>query len=87
MPSPLGPLSFVSLTYLLLFIAISSPKTSDILHQALDMHRDDWNKVAEHVGTRTQDECIMHFLKLPIEDPFLEPAKGPAMEGETGGIG
>ena len=51
------------------------------------MHRDDWNKVAEHVGTRTQDECIMHFLKLPIEDPFLEPAKGPAMEGETGGIG
>ena len=36
------------------------------------MFKDDWNKVAEHVGTRTQDECILHFLRLPIEDPYLE---------------
>lgn len=36
------------------------------------MHRDDWNKVSHHVGTRTQDECILHFLRLPIEDPYLE---------------
>ena len=36
------------------------------------MHRDDWNKVASHVGSRTQDECILQFLKLPIEDPYLE---------------
>ena len=39
------------------------------------MCRDDWNKVAIHVGTRTQDECILHFLKLPIEDPYLEENK------------
>merc|ERR1712059_108389 len=31
-----------------------------------------WNKVCEHVGSRTQDECILHFLRLPIEDPYLE---------------
>lgn len=36
------------------------------------MYKDDWNKVCEHVGSRTQDECILHFLRLPIEDPFLE---------------
>merc|ERR1711972_1086170 len=29
-------------------------------------------KVCEHVGSRTWDECILHFLRLPIEDPFLE---------------
>lgn len=40
--------------------------------QGLEMFKDDWNKVAEHVGTRTQDECILHFLRLPIEDPYLE---------------
>ena len=40
--------------------------------QGLELHKDDWNKISEHVGTRTQDECIMHFLKLPIEDPYLE---------------
>uniref|UniRef100_A0A669QCX1 SWI/SNF related, matrix associated, actin dependent regulator of chromatin subfamily c member 1 n=1 Tax=Phasianus colchicus TaxID=9054 RepID=A0A669QCX1_PHACC len=42
------------------------------LSQALEMYKDDWNKVSEHVGSRTQDECILHFLRLPIEDPYLE---------------
>lgn len=40
------------------------------------MHRDDWNKVSAHVSTRTQDECILQFLKLPIEDPYLEEKPG-----------
>ncbi|XP_022082605.1 SWI/SNF complex subunit SMARCC2-like isoform X2 [Acanthaster planci] len=43
-----------------------------LLLEALEMYRDDWNKVSEHVGSRTQDECILHFLRLPIEDTFLE---------------
>ena len=29
--------------------------------------------MCEHVGTRTQDECILKFLQLPIEDPYLDP--------------
>lgn len=40
------------------------------------MYKDDWNKVCEHVGSRTQDECILQFLRLPIEDPYLEEAPG-----------
>eukprot|EP00094_Tigriopus_californicus_P005291 TCALIF_05101-PA protein Name:"Similar to SMARCC2 SWI/SNF complex subunit SMARCC2 (Homo sapiens)" AED:0.04 eAED:0.04 QI:0/0.66/0.57/0.85/1/1/7/277/1078 len=48
-----------------------------LLLEALEMYKDDWNKVCEHVGSRTQDECILHFLRLPIEDPYLEdPAHG-----------
>lgn len=39
------------------------------------MYKDDWNKVSEHVGSRTQDECILHFLRLPIEDPYLEDSE------------
>ncbi|CAF1501460.1 unnamed protein product, partial [Adineta ricciae] len=59
----------------------SNPKTkvkdwSDqeilLLLEGLEMYKDDWNKVCEHVGTRTQDECILKFLQLPIEDPYLE---------------
>lgn len=42
-----------------------------LLLEALELHRDDWNRVAAHVGTRTHDECILHFLRLPIEDPYL----------------
>uniref|UniRef100_A0A3B3VDR1 SWI/SNF related BAF chromatin remodeling complex subunit C2 n=1 Tax=Poecilia latipinna TaxID=48699 RepID=A0A3B3VDR1_9TELE len=43
-----------------------------LVSQGLEMYKDDWNKVSEHVGSRTQDECILHFLRLPIEDPYLE---------------
>jgi len=41
------------------------------LLEGIELYKDDWNKVCEHVGSRTQDECILHFLRLPIEDPFL----------------
>lgn len=47
-----------------------------LLLEGLEMYKDDWNKVCEHVGTRTQDECILHFLRLPIEDPYLEDDGG-----------
>ena len=41
-------------------------------------------KVCKHVGgSRTQDECILHFLRLPIEDPYLEDPE----HGTKGGIG
>lgn len=50
----------------------SLPLSFFFLSQALEMYKDDWNKVSEHVGSRTQDECILHFLRLPIEDPYLE---------------
>jgi len=51
-----------------------------LLLEGLEMYKDDWNKVCEHVGTRTQDECILHFLRLPIEDPYLEdPEAGGAL--------
>ena len=46
-----------------------------LLLEGLEMYKDDWNKVSEHVGSRSQDECVLHFLKLPIEDPYLEEAK------------
>lgn len=54
-------------------------KETVLLLEALELYKDDWNKVCEHVGSRTQDECILHFLRLPIEDPYLEDA------GEGGG--
>merc|ERR1711868_125280 len=49
-----------------------SPQETLLLLEDLELFKDDWNKVCEHVGSRTQDECILHFLRLPIEDPYLE---------------
>lgn len=42
------------------------------LLEAIEAHDDDWGAVADQVGTRTRDQCIQHFLQLPIEDPYLD---------------
>jgi SWI/SNF related-matrix-associated actin-dependent regulator of chromatin subfamily C len=49
-----------------------------LLLEGLEMHSDDWAKVAAHVRTRTAEQCVLHFLRLPIEDPFLDTAFPPS---------
>ncbi|KAK9767465.1 SWI/SNF and RSC complex subunit Ssr2, variant 2 [Basidiobolus ranarum] len=48
-----------------------------LLLEGLEMYNEDWEKVSEHVGTRSREQCILHFLKLPIEEPYLESEKSP----------
>lgn len=42
-----------------------------LLLEAISKHGEDWNRVASHVGTKSKAECIMHFIKLPFGDQFL----------------
>ncbi|OTA90274.1 hypothetical protein M434DRAFT_370796 [Hypoxylon sp. CO27-5] len=61
------------------------------LLEALERYDDDWAEIAEHVGTRTREECVLQFLQLDIEDKYLEteapihPPTGLAMLGKHGG--
>jgi SWI/SNF related-matrix-associated actin-dependent regulator of chromatin subfamily C len=48
------------------------------LLEAVEMFDDDWSQIAEYVATRTREECVLEFLKLPIEEPFLGADKGEA---------
>ncbi|KAL7751806.1 SWI/SNF and RSC complex subunit Ssr2 [Sorochytrium milnesiophthora] len=41
-----------------------------LLLEGIEMHEDNWGSIAEHVGTRTREQCIAHFLELPIEEPY-----------------
>ncbi|KYR02160.1 myb domain-containing protein [Tieghemostelium lacteum] len=43
-----------------------------LLLEALDIYSDSWTDVADHVGTKTKEQCLLHFLRLPIEDSYLE---------------
>lgn len=43
-----------------------------LLLEGIEMYEDDWDKVGDHVASKTKEQCIVHFLQLPIEDPFLE---------------
>ena len=53
-----------------------APWTEDellLLLEGLEIYDDNWNKIADHVGSRTREECVVKFLQLEIEDKYLEP--------------
>ncbi|KAK8059658.1 hypothetical protein PG996_009588 [Apiospora saccharicola] len=61
------------------------------LLEGLEKYDDDWAEIAEHVATRTREECVLQFLQLDIEDKYLEseaPVHAPtglSMLGSEGG--
>lgn len=42
-----------------------------LLLEALEMYGDNWTLVSEHVGSKGKTQCVVQFLRLPIEDTFL----------------
>lgn len=58
-----------------------------LLLEGLELFDDDWNSVADHVGSRTREECVMKFLQLEIEDKYLEgePDTSAAVNGVVAG--
>lgn len=42
-----------------------------LLLEGIEMYDDDWNLIASHVGSKTREECILKFLQMPIEEPYL----------------
>ena len=44
-----------------------------LLLEGLESYDENWNKIADHVGSRTREECVIKFLQLEIEDKYLEP--------------
>ncbi|KAF2772192.1 SWI/SNF complex protein [Teratosphaeria nubilosa] len=55
-----------------------------LLLEGLEMFDDNWESVADHVGSRTREECVMKFLQLEIEDKYLEDSP---RDGQANGIG
>jgi SWI/SNF related-matrix-associated actin-dependent regulator of chromatin subfamily C len=43
-----------------------------LLLEGLEQFDENWTAVANHVGTRTREECVMKFLQLEIQDKYLE---------------
>lgn len=56
-----------------------------LLLEGLEMFPDnDWDRIAEHVSTRSKEDCIAKFLQLPIEDQYLAEAGGVPTGGPYG---
>ncbi|GLT42774.1 hypothetical protein SLA2020_167580 [Shorea laevis] len=45
-----------------------------LLLEALELFKENWNEIAEHVATKTKAQCMLHFVQMPIEDAFLDLA-------------
>ncbi|KAF1354219.1 SWIRM-domain-containing protein [Lizonia empirigonia] len=68
------------------FTKISNPEYSSIsdseekwteeetllLLEGLEEFDEDWNRVADHVATKTREQCVMKFLQLEIEDKYID---------------
>ncbi|XP_050208575.1 SWI/SNF complex subunit SWI3C [Mercurialis annua] len=49
-----------------------------LLLEAMEIYNDNWNEIAEHVGSKSKSQCILHFLRLPMEDGLLENIEVPS---------
>ncbi len=47
------------------------------LLEGMERYDEDWEHIAEYVGTRSKEECVVKFLQFEIEDKYLdaEPVK------------
>jgi SWI/SNF related-matrix-associated actin-dependent regulator of chromatin subfamily C len=52
--------------------AAAAAAAASRLLEGLELYKEDWAAVAAHVGTRSQAACLAHFVRLPIEDQFVE---------------
>ena len=58
-----------------------------LLLEALEVFDENWNAIADHVGTRTREQCVVKFLQLEIDDKYIEseiadqPNFGPLNRG------
>lgn len=42
------------------------------LLEGLEQYDENWAEIAEHVGTRSKEECVVKFLQFEIEDKYLD---------------
>jgi len=44
-----------------------------LLLEALEIFKGkEWGEIAEHVATKTKEQCMLYFLQMPISEPFLD---------------
>lgn len=56
-----------------------------LLLEGLENFDEDWQQIANHVGTRTREECVLKFLQLEIEDQYIEDLPGNGDSALRGG--
>lgn len=50
-----------------------------LLLEAIELYNENWNEITEHVGSKSKAQCIIHFLRLSVEDGLLENVDVPGV--------
>lgn len=68
---------------LLLLEGIEMYASVDLNNQTLFVNSNgQWDKIAEHVASKSREDCLVKFLQLPIEDKYLANLVGQKKDGE-----
>lgn len=54
-----------------------------LLLEAMEIYHENWNEIAEHVATKSKAQCILHFLRLPMENGLLENIEVPGVSSNS----
>ncbi|KAL0365902.1 UNVERIFIED_CONTAM: SWI/SNF complex subunit SWI3C [Sesamum radiatum] len=54
-----------------------------LLLEGMQLYNENWNKIAEHVGSKSKAQCILHFVRLPLDGVPLDKIDVPSTSGLT----
>ena len=43
-----------------------------LLLEGIELYNENWDQISDHVGSKTKEQCLLHFIRLPVEDSFIE---------------
>ncbi len=46
-----------------------------LLLEGIEMFEDNWEQIADHVGTRDKSQCITRYVQLPIDEQYITKKK------------
>lgn len=58
-----------------------------LLLEAMELYNENWIEIADHVGTKSKAQCILHFVCLSIDETNLEKIEVPAASNLPNGNG
>lgn len=54
-----------------------------LLLEGMQLYNENWNQIAEHVGTKSKAQCILHFVRLPLDGASLDKIELPGASGAS----
>ncbi|KAL1567226.1 SWI/SNF complex subunit SWI3C-like [Salvia divinorum] len=54
-----------------------------LLLEGMQLYNENWTKIAEHVGSKSKAQCILHFVRLPLDGAPLDNINVPSTSGSS----